>query len=79
MNESRHTCGWVMSHMWMGHVTHVDGSCHVDDMRAWEQWNPPPQVLRMRMDVSCHTYGCVMSHVWMGHVTHVDGSCHTCG
>ena len=28
LNESCHTCEWVMSHMWMSHVTHVNESCH---------------------------------------------------
>jgi len=28
MNESYHTCEWVMSHMWMSHVTHVCEPCH---------------------------------------------------
>ena len=28
VDESCHTCGRVMSHMWMSHVTHVDESCH---------------------------------------------------
>jgi len=32
VDGSCHTCGWVMSHTWMGHVTHVDGSCHT---RGW--------------------------------------------
>jgi len=28
LNESCHTCEWVMSHMWMGQVTHMNESCH---------------------------------------------------
>ena len=28
MNESFHTYEWVMSRMWMGHVTHMNESCH---------------------------------------------------
>ena len=28
VDESCHTCGWVMSHIWMSHVTRVDESCH---------------------------------------------------
>ena len=27
VNESCHTCGWVMSHMWMSHVTPRNKSC----------------------------------------------------
>jgi len=25
---ARHTCQWVVSHMWTSHVTHVNKSCH---------------------------------------------------
>jgi len=28
MNDSRHTCKWVMSHLYMSHVTHMTMSCH---------------------------------------------------
>jgi len=28
MNESCHTYEWVMSHIWMSHVTHMNESCH---------------------------------------------------
>ena len=28
VDESRHTCGWVTSHIWMSHSTHVDESRH---------------------------------------------------
>ena len=29
MNESCHTYEWVMSHIWMSHVTHMNESCHI--------------------------------------------------
>jgi len=29
VDESCHTCGRVMSHIWTSHVTHVDESCHI--------------------------------------------------
>jgi len=28
-NEACHTCEWVMSHMWMSHVTHGNESYHI--------------------------------------------------
>jgi len=28
MNESCHTYEWVMPHIWMSHVTHINKSCH---------------------------------------------------
>ena len=30
VNESCHTCGRVVSHIWMSHVIPVDESCHTD-------------------------------------------------
>jgi len=33
-NDSCHTQGWVMSHTWMSHVTHMDESCHTHTSRA---------------------------------------------
>jgi len=29
MNKLRCTYGWVMSHIWMSHVTHMNESCHI--------------------------------------------------
>jgi len=64
MNESCHAYEWVMSHIWMRHVTHrmshvirINASCHTYE--------------------SCHKYECVMSHIWMRHATHLNESCHT--
>ena len=31
MNESRHIYKEVMSHKWIGHVTHMNGSCHIHE------------------------------------------------
>jgi len=28
INESRHSYGWVMSHIWLSHVTYTSESCH---------------------------------------------------
>ena len=28
MNKPCHTCEWVMSHIWISHVTHMNESCH---------------------------------------------------
>ena len=68
VDESCHTCEWVMSHMWMSHVTHDNESCHTCE------W-----VMSLtHVDESCHTCAWVMSHMTMSHVTHVNESCHTC-
>ena len=59
-NESCHTNGRVISHLWMSHVTHM---------------NEPCKRTRHQMGESRHTYECVMSHVWMSLVTHMNESC----
>jgi len=56
-------CDWVTSHIWMRHVTHMNGSCHTYEwVRAHICTNRAT-----RMNVSCHTYEWVMSHIWMSH------------
>jgi len=87
-----HTCEWVMSHMWMRHVTHiwmshvahVNESCHTYEWVTSHIWMR--HVTRMNASChECHTYECVMSHiyewvmshVWMSHVTRMNASRHT--
>jgi len=38
VSESRHTCEWVMSHMWVSHVTHV--SLINLEIHIFEVWSP---------------------------------------
>jgi len=89
MNESCHTCEWVMSHMWMDHVAHAKKSRHtlLSTSRT-----------RSQEFASCHItmghvpYEWVMSHNHescpvegrrknspgvRSHVTHMHASCHT--
>ena len=73
MNESCHTCDWVMSHMWLSHVTHVIESFPLWNGVMSHVWRS--QVTRMKE--SCNTYEGVMSHIRMNHVTHTKESCHT--
>jgi len=58
---------WVVSHIWMCHVTHTNEPWHTYE---WVMSN-----VRMGhvtpMNESCHTYEGVTSHVWMSHVTHM--------
>ena len=67
MNESCHTYEWVMSHIWMSHVTHMNESCHT------YEWVMPYTWLchETYMKGTCHTYEWVMSHIWMRHVSRV--------
>ena len=62
MNEPYHTYEWVMSHIWMSHVTRMNESRH-----TYERWNM----------IQIKAYERVMSHIWMSHVTHMNESCHT--
>jgi len=70
---SNHTHEWVMSHMWIRHVVHMNESCHTYECVMAHIW-----VIHVtRVNESCHTCQYVMSQIWMSHVTHVNGSCHT--
>jgi len=70
----RHTYEWVMSHIWMSHVTHMNESCH-----AYERVMPHIRTSHgICIIESCHTYQQSMAHIWMSHVTHINESCHTC-
>ena len=51
MNEACHTYGWVMSHIWMSHVTHINESCH-----TYEWVMSHPWMSRVaHNNESCHT------------------------
>ena len=86
MDESYHTWTspttheWVVSHIWMRHVTHINESWHTYEWVMSHTWTSPTthewvmSHIWMRhntlMNESCHTYEWVMSHIWMSHVTH---------
>ena len=63
-NESCHTYEWVMSHIWMSHVTHTNESRHTYEWVMSHIWKS----LVTHLNESCHTYEWVMSHIWMGHL-----------
>jgi len=85
MNESSITYGWVISHVRMRHVPHVDKSWDthskwfrhlpIETQHGWVMWH-------VWMYIYIYTYmkehGWVMLHVWIGawisHITHVNGS-----
>jgi len=67
------TYEWVMSHIWMSHVTHRNESCHASGY-----------ALNMPETRPTFTYERVMSHIilfhvtrWNDHVTHMNESCQT--
>jgi len=78
MNASCHIYEWVMSYVWMGHVTYVHearvrGSYHTYD-RAMSHTCKGHVT---HVNTSCHTYDGAMSQVYMSHVTHMNDSCLT--
>jgi len=81
MNESCHTykrvmsrIEWVMSHVWMSHVAHMNESCHTYEWVMSRIWMSHVT----HMNESCHTYEWVTPHIQMSHVTYVNGACHKC-
>jgi len=93
VNESWHTCEWVMSyshiqrvksHKWLSHVTHVNESCHTCEWVMAHMWMS--HVIQSyttsqatQVTESCHTCEWVMSHMWMSHGTHVNEQYHANG
>jgi len=85
MNESCHTYEWVMSHIWMSHVTHMNESCHTCEYVMAHVWMS--HVTRMTcLWLQCvavndtpgccrqrhNTYQWVMSYMWMSRLTRVN-------
>jgi len=72
---------WVMSHIWMSHVTHMNESCRTYEWVMSHIWMSHVAHICMshvtHMNESCHSYGRVMSHIWMSHVAHMNESRHT--
>jgi len=62
-----HTYEWVMSHLWMSRVTHMNDSCHTHVGERGETAYVVP-----------NSQSTVMSHMRMSHVTSVKESCHIC-
>jgi len=64
VNESCHANEWVVSHIWMNHVTHMK--------IAWNSW-----VLICHMCTYCACACACVCHIWMSHATNVNESGHT--
>jgi len=80
MNASCHMYEWVMSHIWMSHVTHLNESSHTYEWVMSHIWMS--HVTHMNksfthMNKSWHAHEWVMPHTWMSHATHMNESCHT--
>jgi len=64
MNESHHTCEWVMSHVWMSHVAYMHLHLAVKLVHACAA-------------LACHhDMNESYQHMWMSHVTRMNESCH---
>ena len=50
--EACHAYEWVMSHVWMSHVTHMNESCHAYEWAMSQVWTSAVT----HMNWSCHTY-----------------------
>jgi len=93
MNQSCHTYEWVMSHIWMSHVTHMNESCHTYESVMSHIWMSHVLCRMYRYTrvtsrhvtsrhgthiyESFHTYEWGTSHAWTSHVTRMNESCHT--
>jgi len=71
VNESCHTCGWVMSHSWMSQDALVEELCHTHE---WESLLMRITMSGVTQNESCQTYKWVMTHMWMSHATHMNES-----
>ena len=66
LGETCHTYEWVMSHIRMYYITHVNVSCH-----TYEWVTSHISISHAtHTNALCHTYEWVMSHIWMRHVIH---------
>jgi len=67
--------GWVMSHMWMSHVTYVNASCRTCEcVSCYLCECVMSHVWTNMWRVTCMNES---SHMWVSLVTHVNESCHT--
>ena len=69
-----HTYQWVVSHVWMSYVAHMNESCHTYEWVMSNVW----MSYVTHMNESCHLYESVMSHVWMSYVTRMTCLINTC-
>jgi len=79
--RDRTRCGyaWVMSHIWMSHVTHMNESCPTYE---WVMSHGCMSHVLYASHVShtnesCPTFEWVMSHTRMSHAPHMNESCLT--
>jgi len=67
LNELYQTYEWVVSHIWMRYVAHMNEAHLAHEGVMWH------------MVESCHTFEWFISHTWMSHSTHMHEARHTYG
>jgi len=72
---------WVVSHIWMSHVTHMNESCYTYLCIMSHIWmsHVTHECAMSQIWMSHITYQWVMSQMWMDHVTHTNKSYRTLG
>ena len=72
MNESCHTCEWVMSHIWMSRVTHMNESCHTYEWLMSHMWMSHGSTVYEKKWLVCRdSFTCYMqemTHTLLSHV-----------
>jgi len=63
-----HICEWVMSYVWMSHVTCVNELCHMCERVMSRVWMSHVTCV----NESCHMCEWVKSHTWMSYATYVQ-------
>jgi len=71
VNESRHTCEWVTSHIWMSHFTHMNESRHTYEWVMPQIWMSHG----IHKNESRDIWEWVTWHMGMSHVTYENESC----
>ena len=66
---------WVISHIWMRHVTHALNHPREKHCSEYETCKTHEWVMS-HMNESCHAFGWAMSDTWMRDVTRINESCH---
>ena len=75
INESCHTYEWVMSHIWMSHVTHMNESCHTYEWVMSHIWmSHVSYQSHQEYQCSCHTYESCHT-LWESCYTHESCVC----
>ena len=82
VNESSHTYDWVMSHIWMHHITRKKSFCHASGCVTFHLYKKKTSchtcewATYMTMCGVSHTYVRVLSHTSIHRVTNMHATCH---